>query len=307
MTKKVLITPRSLTKDGHPSFDMLRKKGCEVVFCTPGKQPDEEELVRLLPGCVGYLAGVEKVSARALEAAKDLKVISRNGTGIDNVDLASAERLKIKVCRTEGANARGVAELTVGLLLGLVRHVAYHDAKMKAKQWERRKGLEVENRTLGLVGCGKIGEEVARMALGLGMKVIAYRRSPDLSFAPSPKFKWVSMEELLKTSDVVSLHRPGSPGGEAVIDGAAISNMKKGVFIVNTARASLLDEAAVLEGLASGRIGGVAVDVYAEEPPKKHDLVQHERVIATPHLGGFTDESVDRATTEAVENLIANM
>ena len=91
------------------------------------------------------------------------------------------------MCRTEGANARGVAELTVGLILALARHVAYHDAKMKAKQWERRKGLEVENRTLGLVGCGKIGEEVARMALGLGMKVIAYRRNPDLSFAPSPR------------------------------------------------------------------------------------------------------------------------
>jgi phosphoglycerate dehydrogenase-like enzyme len=307
MRKKVLITPRSLTKDGHPSFDMLRKKGYEVVFCTPGKQPDEDELVRLLPGCVGYLAGVEKVSARALEAAKDLKVISRNGTGIDNVDLAAAERLKIKVCKTEGANARGVAELTVGLILALARHIAYHDAKMKAKQWERRKGLEVENRTLGLVGCGKIGEEVARMALGLGMKVIAFRRNPDLSFAPSPRFRWVSMEEVLKSADVVSLHRPGSPGGEAVIDGAAIAKMKKGVFIVNTARASLLDESAVLEGLAVGRIGGVALDVYAEEPPKKHDLMQHERVIATPHLGGFTDESVDRATTEAVENLLANL
>jgi D-3-phosphoglycerate dehydrogenase len=305
--KKILITPRSLTKDGHPSFDMLGKKGFEVVFCTPGKQPDEEELVRLLPGCVGYLAGVEKVSARALEAARALKVISRNGTGVDNIDLAAAERLKIKVCKTEGANARGVAELTVGLILALARHIAYHDAKMKAKQWERRKGLEVENRTLGLVGCGKIGEEVARIALGLGMKVVAYRRNPDLSFAPSPNFKWVSMEEVLKTCDVISLHRPGTPGGEAVIDRAAIAKMKKGVFIVNTARASLLDETAVLEGLASGRIGGVAVDVYAEEPPKKHDLVQNERVVATPHLGGFTDESVDRATTEAVENLIANL
>jgi phosphoglycerate dehydrogenase-like enzyme len=307
MSNKILITPRSLTKDGHPSFDKLRKKGFEVVFCTPGKQPDEEELLRLLPGCVGYLAGVEKVSARSLEAAKNLKVISRNGTGIDNIDLAAAERLKIKVCKTEGANARGVAELTVGLILALARHIAYHDAKMKGRQWERRKGIEVANRTLGLVGCGKIGEEVARMALGLGMKVIAYRRNPDLSFAPSPSFKWVSMEEILKSSDTVSLHRPGAPGGEAIIDRAAIAKMKKGVFIVNTARASLLDEEAVLEGLASGRIGGVAVDVYSEEPPKKHDLVGHERVVATPHLGGFTDESVDRATTEAVENLIANL
>jgi phosphoglycerate dehydrogenase-like enzyme len=305
--KKILVTPRSLTKDGHPSFDMLNQKGFTVAFCTAGKQPDEEELIRLLPGCVGYLAGVEKVSARVLEAGKDLKVISRNGTGIDNVDLAAAERLKIRICRTEGANARGVAELTIGLLFALARHVPFHDAKMKANAWERRKGLELENRTLGLVGCGKIGEYVARMALGIGMKVAAYRRNPDLAFAPSSAFRWVSMDELLRSCDFVSLHRPGAPGGEAVIDKAAVAKMKKGVFIINTARASLLDEAAVLEGLNSGHVAGAAVDVYAEEPPKNLDLVRHERVVATPHLGGFTDESVDRATTEAVQNLLKNL
>ena len=302
--KKILVTPRSLTKAGHPALDRLRQAGYEVIFSTPGKQPDEEELLRLLPDCVGYLAGVEKVSAKVLESAKELKVISRNGSGVDNIDLATAEKLGISICKTEGANAKGVAELTVGLMFSLVRWVPFHDARMKAETWERRKGIELDSRTLGLIGCGQIGKEVAIRALGLGMKVIAYRRHPDRTFTPSDKFSWVSFEEVLKESDIISLHRPASPTGEPVIDRGAISKMKKGVYIINTARASLIDEISALKALENGQISGIATDVYAKEPPENYSLVKHERAIATPHLGGYTAESVDRATIDAVENLI---
>jgi phosphoglycerate dehydrogenase-like enzyme len=155
---KVLISPRSLTRDGHPALDLLKEAGHEVVFCTPGKQPSEEELLRLLPGCVGFLAGVETISEKALESAKDLKVISRNGTGVDNIDLEAAERLGIAICKTEGANAKGVAELTIGLMYALARFLPLHDAKMKNETWERKKGIELEGRVLGLVGCGQIGK-----------------------------------------------------------------------------------------------------------------------------------------------------
>jgi len=305
--KKILVTPRSLTKEGHPALNMLKEKGYEVLFCTPGKQPDEEELLRLLPGCVGYLAGVEKVSARVLEAVKGLKVISRNGSGIDNIDLQAAKKLSIKVCPAEGANARGVAELAMALLLALVRCIPFHDSKMKTGAWERRRGLELMGRVLGLVGCGQIGQEVARIAIGFDMDVIAHRRNPDPSFKPSPRFRYAAFDELLEKSHFISLHRPATQTGEPVIGKPEIERMKKGVYIINTARSSLLDEQAVLENLESGRIAGVAVDVYTEEPPKSLRLVRHERVIATPHAGGFTDESVERATTEAVENLLKNL
>jgi D-3-phosphoglycerate dehydrogenase len=305
--KKILVTPRSLTKAGHPALDRLRQAGYEVIFSTPGKQPDEGELLRLLPDCVGYLAGVEKVSAKVLESAKELKVISRNGSGVDNIDLATAEKRGIRICKTEGANAKGVAELTVGLMFSLVRQVPFHDARMKAETWERRKGIELDSRTLGLIGCGQIGKEVAIRALGLGMKVIAYRRHPDRTFTPSDRFSWVSFEEVLRRSDIISLHRPASPTGEPVIDGGAISKMKKGVYIINSARASLIDETSVLKALENGRISGIATDVYAKEPPENYSLVKHERVIATPHLGGYTEESVDRATIDAIENLIDSL
>jgi len=303
--KRILVTPRSLTKSGHPAFEKFTQAGYEVIFCTPGKKPEEEELLRLLPGCVGYLAGVEKVSARVLENAGDLKAISRNGSGIDNIDLKTAEKLGIRICKTEGANAKGVAELTISLMLALVRWIPFHDGKMKGEVWERRKGIELENRTLGLVGCGQIGTETTVRALGLGMRVIAYRRHPDLGFAPSERFGWVSFDEVLGESDVISLHRPASPTGEPVIDASAIAKMKRGAYLINTARASLVDESAVIEALKSGQLAGFATDVYEKEPPEDYRLISQDRVIATPHLGGFTEESVDRATTEAVENLLA--
>jgi phosphoglycerate dehydrogenase-like enzyme len=301
---KILVTPRSLTKGGHPALELLKKAGYEVVFSTPGKQPDEDELMRLLPGCVGYLAGVEKVSSKVLEAARGLKVISRNGTGVDNIDLEAAERLGVRICRAEGANAMGVAELTIGLMFALVRSIPFHDAMMKQRKWERRKGVELYGRTLGLVGCGQIGKEVAVRALGLGMEIMAYRRNPDRSFSPSEKFRWATFDELIENSHIISLHLPATPTGEPLITSRLIARMKKGVYLINTSRASLIDEKAVLSALEEGHIAGFATDVYSEEPPKDLTLVKHERVISTPHLGGFTDESVDRATEEAVLNLL---
>ncbi|MCD6385326.1 phosphoglycerate dehydrogenase [Candidatus Sumerlaeota bacterium] len=303
---KILITPRSLTRTGHPALELLKEAGYELIFSTPGRQPDEEELIRLLPGCVGYLAGVERISARVLESAKDLRVISRNGTGIDNIDAEAARRLNIRICRAEGANARGVAELTIGLLFALVRWIPFSDAGMKNEQWTRRKGIELENRVLGLIGCGKIGKQVAIFATGLGMKVIAFDCSPDYSFSPD-NFNWVSEDELYMKSDIISLHLPALEEGKPLINKETISKMKSGVYLINTARASLIDEEAVLEGLESGHIAGIAIDVYAQEPPSDYRLVKHNRVIATPHIGGYTSESISRATRIAVDNLLKNL
>ena len=155
--KRILITPRSLTASGHPALNRLVEEGFELVFSTHGRQPDGNELRAILPGCIGYLAGVERISANTLEAAKDLRVISRNGTGIDNIDLETAKRLNIKIFRAEDANARGVAELTLALILASVRSICFSNAQLKRGEWRRRKGIELQDRTLGLVGCGKLG------------------------------------------------------------------------------------------------------------------------------------------------------
>jgi phosphoglycerate dehydrogenase-like enzyme len=285
----------------------LEEAGCQIVFSSPGKTPDEEELLRLLPGCAGYLAGVEKISSRVLEAAGQLRVISRNGTGVDNIDLAAAGRRQVRVCRAEAANTRGVAELTVALMLALARSVPFCDQRLKSGAWERREGIELEGRALGLIGCGRIGRLVARFALAFGMKVLAYDLLPDPSFRPSDRFEYSTVESLWPHADIVSLHCPPPADGLPLIGAKTLDAMKPGAYLVNTARAGLLDEEAVLAALDSGRLAGLATDVFPEEPPRDLRLLQHPKVIATPHIGGFTKESVSRAVEVAVDNLLASL
>jgi phosphoglycerate dehydrogenase-like enzyme len=265
--------------------------------------PEEVELMHLLTGCIGYLAGVEKITGRVLNATQDLRVISRNGTGVDNIDLEAAGKKQIQICRTAGANAQGVAELTLALLLALVRSIPFSDAGLKKTRWQRSKGIELKGRVLGLVGCGEIGKRTARMAVGMGMQVVAYDFLPDPSLRLN-NFAYVDLADLYRRADFISLHCPAAANGEPIIGAGEIRKMKKGVFLINTARASLLDHDAVLAGLESGNIAGLALDVFDVEPPDDYRLVQDERVIATPHIGGYTYESVTRATVQAVENLI---
>ncbi len=305
--KKVVVTPRSLSTGDHPKLQDLRNAGFELVFPSPGAQPSEDALCSSLADAVGYVAGVEKVTSRILESAKSLKVISRNGTGVDNIDLACAERLGIKIMKAEGANARGVAELAMGHILAACRSIPESDARLKAGRWERRKGFELEGKTLGLVGCGKIGKLVSRFALAFGMRVAAYDLYPDASFSPSGDFFYTDLKTLLSEADVVSLHCPPSPDGKALIGREALLLMKKGVVIVNTARAGLFDEKALIEALDEGRVASVTIDAFESEPPADFTFVRHPRVIATPHIGGFTAESIDRATEAAVDNLLAGL
>ena len=307
MARKILVTPRSVTRDGHPALQRLSDSGYEVLFSSPGKQPEEEALMQLLPGCVGYLCGVEKVTGRVLREARELRVISRNGTGVDNIDMVVAQALGIRILRTEGANARGVAELTMALIVGLVRSIPFLDRCIKQGEWERRMGIELAGRTLGLIGCGKVGKLVAKLALAFDLKILAFDPEPDPHFQPSAAFSYVPLDQIWSSADIISLHCPADGEGCPLIDTDTITRMKKGVYLVNTARASLLNEAAVLSGLESGQVSGVAVDVFDEEPPRDLQFISHSRVIGTPHIGGFTVESVDRAVSAAVDNLLQEL
>lgn len=302
--EKVLVTPRSVTQNGHPALNAIAKAGYNILFSTPGCFPAEEELLEKIPDCVGYLAGVERITAKVLDAAVNLKVISRNGTGVENIDLAAAERNDIKVCRAEGSNATGVAELTMGFIIALVRSIPFSDHAMKSEKWERQKGVELEGRTLGLIGCGRIGQHVARFASGFNMKVMAYDPNPSSEMKSLKNFLYVNMDELLKKAEIISLHCPPLADNKALIDEKMIYKMQDGIYLVNTSRGGLLDDDAVSAGLNSGKISGAAIDAFIQEPPDDWRLVKHSRVISTPHIGGFTSESIDRAMAAAVDNLL---
>ncbi len=300
---RVLITPRSLTRDPPAALKGLVDDGYTLVFSRPGETPDEAALLELLPGCVGWLAGVEPVSPRVLEAATQLRAISRNGTGSDNLPLETAERLGIKVLRAGGANARGVAELALGLLLAASRHLPEQSAALKAGIWQRRPGVEIENRTLGLIGGGAVGRKVAAFALALDARVRVFDPYPDAGFMPAGDFAWSSQDEVLAAAEMLSLHCPMPADGKPVLDAAAIDRLPAGCHVVNTARAGLVDEAAMLAALERDHVRVYATDVFAVEPPAPSALLAHPRVIATPHIGGLTAESVHRATIAAVDNL----
>jgi len=301
---KILVTPRSLTKDGHPSLDRFKEAGYEVIFSTPGQQPSEQELLSILPNCIGMLAGVESITAKALQSAKNLKAISRNGVGTNAIDKKAAEKLGIKILTTPGANARSVAELAFGHILSVVRSIPFCDSAVKKEVWKRKKGIELKGRTLGIVGCGNIGKLVAKFALGFDMKVMAYDPVKDDSFKPSDDFNYCSFDELTRSSDIISLHCPPNEDGSAFIDSRIINNMKDGVYLVNTARAELLDVQAVLKAVDTGKIAGLTLDVFWPEPPNDWQLAKHPDVVATTHIGSYTKESIDRATGMAVDNLI---
>lgn len=300
---RILITPRSLTRHPDPALCALADDGYELVFSRAGETPSEAALLDLLPGCVGWLAGVEPVSPRVLEAAPGLRAISRNGSGWDNLPLDTARRLGIQVLRAGGANARGVAELAVGLMLASLRHVPEQHSALKAGGWQRRPGIEIENRTLGLIGCGAVGRLVARFALALDARVRVFDPYPDPGFMPAGDFAWVPLGQVLAEAEMLSLHCPMPADGGAVLDEAAIGRLRAGCHVVNTARAALVDEAAMLSALESHHVHVYATDVFAMEPPELSPLLAHPRVIATPHIGGLTTESVRRATIAAVENL----
>ena len=303
MTKgKIAITPRSATKVLHPALNLISEAGYELLIPSPGEVPTAEIQNSFAGEIVGYLAGVEKIDASFLRNASNLRVISRNGTGIDNIDLISAEHHGIKVVNAPTANSQGVAELAIGLIFVGARNILQSAQGIREGKWERSLGFELSGKTLGLVGCGQIGQRVALAALGIGMRVTAFDAYPSEKFAPSPHFTFDTLEQVLENADVVSLHCP--PSETPIINEASIDTMKVGAILVNTARASLVETVAVGKALEGGKLSGYICDVFDPEPPKGFPLVNHPRFIGTSHIGGFTRESVDRAMYQSVENLI---
>lgn len=301
---RVLVTPRSLTRDPGPELARLEAAGYEVVLGPAGRQPTEAELIALLPGCVGYLAGVEPITRRVLEAAGVLRAISRNGAGVDAIDLEVAAEHGIRVERAGGANARGVAELAIALVLAALRHLPSSSAALAAGRWERRLGREAAGLPIGVVGTGAIGREVLGLAAALGMRPLASDVAPPPDLLAAGVVPFLPVEELLASADVVSLHCPPSPDGRPLVGAPQLALARPGLVLVNTARASLVDLDAVEAALDDGRLGAFATDVFAVEPPAPSALLGHPRVIATPHVGGYTGESVARAAAAAVDNLL---
>jgi D-3-phosphoglycerate dehydrogenase len=288
---KVLISDKVSEK----TLEILQaEKSFEVVNlpATPGAKLSES--IRDADALV--IRSATKVTAELLESAARLRAIGRAGVGVDNVDLEAATRRGIVVMNTPGGNATAVAEHTLALLLALARHVPQADASLKQGRWEKKKleGIELRGKTLGLVGLGKIGTEVARLARALEMDVLAYDPYVSALVAREQQVRLAGFEDVLKQSDFLSLHASSTPETRHLINAKTLALAKPGVRIVNCARGELIDESALLAALESGQVAGAGLDVFEKEPPATPEaqrLVTHANVVTTPHIAGSTEEA----------------
>ncbi len=299
---KVLVSD-TLSEDG---LDALRKTdGIELDY-RPGLS--EEELAEAIKGFDGLvIRSGSKVTAKVIEAADCLKVVGRAGIGVDNVDLKAASRKGVIVMNTPTGNAVTTAEHALALLFSIARKIPFAAAAMKEGKWEKKaaSGRELSGKTLGVVGLGNIGRIVADRARGLHMKVVGFDPVMTKERAAELGIELVSLDDLFRRADAITVHTPLTPETKGLVNDAAVDKMKKGVLLVNAARGGIYEDAALLRGLESGKIGGVAVDVFEKEPPGITDLIKHPGVVATPHLGASTTEAQERVAVEIAEQVAA--
>ncbi len=285
-------------------IDILRHEGFEVDN-RPGLPP--AELLEAIGGYEGLVVrSATKVTAEVIARGTRLQVIGRAGTGVDNIDVNAATRRGILVMNTPGGNTISAAEQTISLMLALARNIPQAHASLLRGEWDRKSftGTEVEGKTLGVVGLGKIGREVALRCRGLGMHVLGY--DPVLSADVTAKMdvEPVSLEELFRRSDFITVHTPLNAQTRGLLNDDSLARCKKGVRIINCARGGIVDEAALLRALENKQVAGAALDVFESEPPKGNPLIGHPHVVVTPHLGASTEEAQEKVAVQIAHQIV---
>jgi D-3-phosphoglycerate dehydrogenase / 2-oxoglutarate reductase len=266
-----------------------------------------DELLKAIPDFDALIVrGRTKVTASVIEAGSRLKVVGRAGVGVDNIDLVAAKARAVTVVNAPVSTTLAVAELTFGLMLALAREIPRADAGMKQGEWLKKEleGVELNGKTLGIIGVGRIGMEVGKRAAAFGMNIVAYDPLVPEAEIKKRGAEPVTLQDLYAWSDFISLHLPLSVDTRDMIGRMAFSEMKDGVRIVCAARGGIIDESALLEALNSGKVAGAGLDVFGAEPPGATDLVKHPKVIATPHVGAQTVEAQSRASEDIANEVL---
>lgn len=303
---RILLTTTSFQDTPGSHHDLLASTGFEIVR---ERGPlSEERMLELAGEFDAFLCGDDAITREVIEKSLPrLKVISKYGIGLDKIDLKAATEKQIPVLFTPGVNHTTVAEHTFLLLLSIEKHILFHCDATRHGEWKRKTGHEIMGKHLGIIGLGRIGKEVAIRARAFGMSVSAYDVYWDEAFTTANGItRAESIEEILKTSDVISLHTNLTPETRDLIRAETIATMKDGAIILNCARGEIVNTADIAEALKSGKLGGYGTDVLDEEPPRPdHPLLHLPNCVVTPHVGSRTYESVVRQATAAVTNLIA--
>jgi len=301
MDKKVFISTTTFAEFDREPLELLEEKGYNFELNPYKRKMTFEEMAECGKGALGLVAGTETLDERLFEKLETLKVISRCGSGMDNVDIGAAGKRGIKVCNTPDGPTLAVAELTVGLVLNLLRKINKMDRLVRLGKWEKNMGNLLFGKNVGIIGFGRIGQEVARLISAFGAEIIYF----DVEDKPGidPEYKNKSLSELLEGSDIVTLHLSFSGKKGAVIGGKELMSMKKGSVLINASRGGAVDEAALYEALKKGHLSGAALDVFRDEP-YSGPLSELDNIILTPHIGSYAKEARVKMEVDAVKNLL---
>lgn len=301
--KKVYIAVYPFGKFDSTPLNKL-KHIFKVEINNKNKILSENELLKILKNdFVGVIAGLEKYSEKLLKNLPKLKVISRLGAGLDNIDIESAKKLNIKILNTPDTPTLAVAEFTVSLILGLLKKIFLLDKILKLKKWQQIPGNILSGKTIGIIGLGRIGKKLTELLKGFNLKILAYEPNPDYNFIKKHKIKLTDLEYLLSKSDIITLHLPFTPEVYHLISEREFEKMKDTAIIVNTSRGGIIDEDVLYKALKSRRIAAAAIDVFEEEPyyGKLRNL---KNIIITPHCASFSIETRIEMEKKSVDNLI---
>jgi D-3-phosphoglycerate dehydrogenase len=308
MGLNVLVTPRSFGAHSAEPYDLLAGGGLTVIRNPHGRIMAKDEMIAHIGDADAVIVGVDPLDRDVLERAPRLKVIAKYGVGTDNIDMACAAERGIKVTTTAGANTEAVADYTFALLLAAARKVVPIDRACREGDWRKTTAVDVNGRTLGLLGLGQIGKAVVRRARGFGMRVLAYDAVRDEAFAAAGGVVYAdSADEILREADFVSLHVPLTDATRHMIGSREFGLMKRTAVLVNTARGGLIDEGALLEALAGGRIWGAGIDVFEKEPPDNRELLELDNLVIGSHCAASTVQAVDNMGMMASRHVLQHL
>lgn len=301
---KALITTVPFGDKNRLPLELLEAAGIEYLINPIGRKLKENELAEMVADFDVLIAGTEPITDKVMSRASKLKLISRVGIGLDGIDLLAAERRGIRVSYTPDAPAPAVAELTIGLMLSLLRSVHVSNAQMHRGDWHRYFGRRIPEVTIGIIGVGRIGGRVLRRLAGFGTpRILVNDLHPDLKVAPDLKLEWVDKEEIYSNADVISLHLPLTPHTKNMIRREQLLHMKPDAMIINTSRGGIINEHDLAEVLNSGHLSGAAIDVFEHEP-YAGELAQIDRCLLTSHMGSMSIDCRTRMEIEATEEAV---
>jgi len=303
---KIFIATTTFGQLSEEPLDLIRENGLGIIQNKTGKKIDEDEIIEMVGDAIGIIAGTETYSKSTLENLSNLKIISRLGVGMDNIDLGSAEKKDIKVYRTVTTPAPAVAELALGLMIDISRHISQTNHLLKSGSWEKKMGYLLQGKTLGIIGLGTIGKELVNVAKGFNLHIIAFDKYEDISFAKKHSITYCDLESLLNNSDIISIHLNLSDQTKRLIDKDKIKLMKPEAILINTSRGEIVDEKAIYDALKSNQIAGAGLDVFNQEP-YFGPLTELDNVVLTPHIGAYARKIRIQMEIEAAENLIKGL